>query len=306
VTKLYTTESNENAKAASTYGRRLLVGVIDYEGLNSFGKSYDEVSLTPPKWNYRLPFYAFVTNDSSRLARTSNTQQEIVYNENTDIIRCIVYAAFNDDEAINAANDIIIYTSPDGAIYTQFTYDTWNIRTINYATNWQKVNYVVNNIPTGTRYLKIAICKTDGSTTNPQIMRSEIYYNNSTGTDLIKSVDDYNDFSKMYSHTSGLSFATNNANNFSLVTADDNTHAIMDQQISYANSAHINYFAWVDGPKYNLPSVVDLFRSSINKGDMGYCVIVHLSGGESWYDRADRYVSYFKDSSYVKVLNGRP
>jgi hypothetical protein len=297
--------SFHNAHADSVYGSRPLVGVVDYEGLNNFGKVNDEISLTPPKWNYRLPFYASITNDNSRLARTANTRQEIVYKASNDISHCLIYAAFNDAEPVNATNDIRIYTSPNNTTYTPWTYLAGDVRTINYATNWQKVSYKADSLPAGTRYLKIAICKTNGSTANPQLMRSEIY-TNTAGPDLVRVVDDYNDYSAMYSHSNNLTFATDNPGNFALVTADDNTLEIMEQQIAYANDAHIDYFAWLDVPITVTPPIVENFRSSTKKGNLKYCIIVHYPGGETWNNRADRYVSYFQDSSYVKVLDGRP
>jgi hypothetical protein len=50
----------KKVKFIAAYGTRPLVGVINYGGTHCFNKLPDEISLTPPKWNYRLPFYAMV------------------------------------------------------------------------------------------------------------------------------------------------------------------------------------------------------------------------------------------------------
>jgi hypothetical protein len=293
-------------KASSVYGDRPLIGVIYYNGTHDVKKVPDELSLTPPHWGYRLPFYASVTNDNSRLVRTSNTQQEIVYKVDTGINKCILYTAYNDTESFDPTTDILVYKSSDGVNYTQYTYGDWDVRKINHAIDWQKVTYEITLNSEWDKYIKIVVCKTDGSVRNPQIMRLELFYKNTVGNDNNKLVDDFDDFSKIHSHSEGWTFATDNTNKFRLVTADDNTQAIMDQQIAYANSAHIDYITFIDDPKYYWPSNFALFRSSAKRGNLQYCVIVHGNTGEAWSDRVNRLVSYFGDSFYVKVLDGRP
>ena len=286
-----------------------MVGVVTWPVWQDFRDGISEqMSLTPPKYSYRLPFFADVRDDSSRLTRTSGTNQEIIYRLEGDVTRINVYSAFNDAETCNPSNDIAVAISSDGAVYTPLALE---FRIINYATNWQKVMQWIEIQTTGTRYVKILITKTDGTVSNPQIMRIEINYK-MVGTDHPhKSVfiDNMNDFSKMYSHSPDLSFAVDIPSHYRLVTGVGYSQANVDQQILYAKSAHIDYFAVVSA--YPLASVqvfTDLLRTSPYKNDVKYCLIImfYRNMGESWSARVARSVDNFRDSNYVKVLNGRP
>lgn len=176
-------EADRTAYAAgSVYGDRPLVGVINYSGLTGQNKTWDEASLTPPAYNERLPFYAVVEDDDSRVARTSNTTQEFVYHAASDITNFRVYAAFDDTKAYDLNEDIKIYSSSDGVTYTAAPsagLSGKSVQEIDGAVNWQKVNIQTAYEP-GVRYVKVVIAKTDDGPLNPQIMRVELYHRNAT------------------------------------------------------------------------------------------------------------------------------
>jgi len=286
-----------------------LVGVVSYPvwGARGGGGIWDEISLTPPKWSYRLPFFADVTNDSSRLTRTSNTKQEFVYHTDYDINHVVLFTAFNDVETCNPATDIEVSTSPDNITYTN---KTMTFRKISQTADWIKVTFFSSISTAGTRYIKIALSKTDGTASNPQIMRVDINYKVDSTDHPFKSVftDNLNDFTKIYSHSTDLILASDNPSQYRLVTGMEYSQEHVDRQIQYAVAHHIDYFALLNSfPTSCLQVFVDLLRSSSYKNDVKYCLIVFAPrGGETWTDKVTRCVEYFRDSNYVKVLNGRP
>lgn len=282
---------------------RPLVGVINYEGTRGLSRLPDEVSLTPPQWNHRLPFYSSITKDESRLVRSENTVQQITYRHD-NIVGLLLYAAYKDTEPMDITGDIKVHYSTNGKDFTQYVYNNSDTRKINQAVNWQKVSYQVL-LPQAVKFIKIEIAKQDGNADSVQLMYAEIYYTKLFKKNLYKIAEDFNDFTHMSGHSAGLSFAKDNGGNFTLVLADNNAQEKMDRQIAYAKSAHIDYFAYLDASS-NETSVADLFRSSKNRGGIGYCVIVHQTQNDNWAARIRKYVKYFKDSDYMKVLDNRP
>jgi len=290
-------------------GERPLVGVVSYPvwGARGGGGIWDEISLTPPKWSYRLPFFADVRNDSSRLVRTENTEQEIVYQLGYDVAYVTIFTAFNDAETCNPASDIQVSLSPDNATYTPLT---MTFRKIVQATDWQKVTLFAAISTAGARYVKIKISKTDGTASNPQIMRIDINYKTNSSDHPFKSVltDTLNNFSTMFSHSAGLAFSVDNPSQYRLVTGMEYSQEHVDRQILYAKTNHIDYFALLNSsPSSCLQVFVDLLRASAYKNDVKYCLIIFSPRtGETWTNKVARCVEYFHDSNYVNVLNGRP
>ncbi len=287
--------------------QRPLVGVVTYPVWQ--GNIWDEITLTPPKWSYRLPYFADVRDDSSRLVRTGNTEQEIVYHLDNDITNIVIYSAFNDAENCVPESDIALFISQDGAAYSP---QPLTFRKINYAVNWQKVILWTDVSTAAIRYVKIRIIKTNGTQSNPQIMRVDINYKAVATDNPFKSVliDNMNDFGKMDSHTPNLSFATDNPSLYRLVTGIGYSPENVNQQILYAKSAHIDYFAvlymYPNGPDC-LPLFIDAIRLSPYKNDIKYCLIAHMPRTNgTWTEKVAQYIEFFKDSNYVKVLDGRP
>ena len=95
------------------------------------------------------------------------------------------------------------------------------------------------------------------------------------------------------------------------VTINGNTQAIMDQEINYAANAGIDYWAFVTYPDaIGMSHGLHLYLSSPIKHRINFCL--NLQGGwvagtaENWDAQLTRYVRYFKDPAYQKVLGNRP
>jgi len=286
----------------------ILVGAINYDALKGGVEGQaDENSLSPPKWQHLLPFYAEIYNDTSRLVRTKATMQEVIYHiPDSDIMGFKIEAAFDSSDIWLAEWEIQIFTSSDNKKYDLF----W-ARINDIGQDWKKVDYWAYSlsewsgwIPTGTRYLKIKFNRVNNRVDSPQIMRVEINHGDQ-GKEMM--VDEMDDFSKMYSHSENLSFASNNPDKFNVVNANSYSQEVMEQELKYAKHAGIDYMAYLDCPTgYPLNWGADLFLNT--DVDINFCFIAHLRRPEleSWEDRISRYVQYFKEDRYQKVLDGRP
>ena len=320
-------------KTASTWGRPL-VGVIDYDAwLGDVQAATDIYSLTPEKWMHRLPYYAEVYNDTGRIAKNSEAPGGFVYHFDAPITGIMIFAAYDPDGAIDAENDIQIFFSPDNVNYTRYAAQTgtagddakkyWyrpqhmpQVTIIKGTeTGWTKVNYWAYNfackesaLSKGAEYVKIVLGK--AALFNPQIMRVEISYMGE-GSQTARFVDDLNNFDMMYSHDGNLVIKSDSPEDFRLVAGFSDTQQTVDEQIAYAKSANIDYFAILDFSMANLArQKIELIRASRYKNDIKYCVMMHLTHdkevSEPWEDRINRYIGYFRDDNYVKVCGGRP
>ena len=95
------------------------------------------------------------------------------------------------------------------------------------------------------------------------------------------------------------------------VVINGNSQAIMDQEINYAADAGIDYWAFCIYPEaFGMSRGLQLYRSSSIKSRINFAI--NLQGGwianetEDWDAQLTRYVGYFKDPSYQKVLGNRP
>lgn len=90
------------------------------------------------------------------------------------------------------------------------------------------------------------------------------------------------------------------------------TQAIMDQEIAYAHAAGLDFWAFVIYPEdYAMSLGLNLYLASQNKDKINFCI--NLQGGwesrggtAQWPEKVSRYVQYFKEPTYQKVLDGRP
>jgi hypothetical protein len=102
------------------------------------------------------------------------------------------------------------------------------------------------------------------------------------------------------------------------VVIHGNTQAIMDQEINYAANAGIDYWAFDIYSETSAPTSdfsgmshgLHLYLNSTNKSRIKF--VLDLQGGHlaqtsgPWSNQITRYVNYFKDPSYQKVLGNRP
>ncbi len=94
--------------------------------------------------------------------------------------------------------------------------------------------------------------------------------------------------------------------------ARGHTQEVVDQEIIYAHTAGLDYWAFVTYPEDNALSLgLKLYLSSEKNDLINFCL--NLQGGwesgggpESWPPKVERYVNYFKKPTYQTVLNGRP
>lgn len=95
------------------------------------------------------------------------------------------------------------------------------------------------------------------------------------------------------------------------VVMEGNSQAILDREINYAANAGIDYWAFDIYPDtLGMSNALHLYLRSTCKRRINFAL--NLQGGwisklaESWSAQVIRYVEYFKDPSYQKVLGNRP
>jgi hypothetical protein len=99
------------------------------------------------------------------------------------------------------------------------------------------------------------------------------------------------------------------------VTVRSDSQETMDKEITFAEDAHLDYWAFVyyqgntggrfDRYNYGLRR----YLTSTKRHGLNFCLILqagHLGPKEKWQKTVSQLVQYFKDPSYQKVLNGRP
>ena len=317
----------------SAWGRPL-IGVIDYDAwLGYLQAACDISSLTPEKWEHKLPYYAEVYNDTGRIAKNSAAPGGFVYHFDAPITGIMIYTAYDPNVTIDAENDIQIFFSPDNVNYTRYAAQAdasgedakkyWYMSQYmphvsivkDTGTGWIKANYWAYNylctepaLSKGARYIKIVFGK--AALFNPQIMRVEINYGEED-MQVARFVDDLNNFDMMYSHDDNLVIKSDSPEDFRLVAGFSDTQQAVDEQIAYAKSANIDYFAILDQAQAHMAKQkIGLIRSSRYKNDIKYCVMMYFyhkkETSEPWADRIKRYIDYFRDDNYVKVCGGRP
>ena len=89
------------------------------------------------------------------------------------------------------------------------------------------------------------------------------------------------------------------------VEARANTQEVMDQEITYASRAQLDYWAFLTyDPKSPMSIGMNLYLSSSIKSKVKFCVILHHVRQTT--EEVDRIVQYMKDKDYVQVLGNRP
>ena len=94
------------------------------------------------------------------------------------------------------------------------------------------------------------------------------------------------------------------------VVIDGNSQAIMDQEIRYAATAGLDYWAFVTYPdESGMSNGLHLYLSSPQKHRVKFCLNLQggwLSNPANWEKETNRLVRYFQDPSYQRVLGDRP
>ena len=95
------------------------------------------------------------------------------------------------------------------------------------------------------------------------------------------------------------------------VVINGNSPVVMDREINYAAAAGIDYWAFCTYPDDSgMSRGLHLYLNSPLKSRINFAL--NLQGGwisgkaEGWDAQVSRYVNYFKDASYQKVLGNRP
>ncbi len=94
------------------------------------------------------------------------------------------------------------------------------------------------------------------------------------------------------------------------VRIDGSPQAVMDQEIAFAESAWLDYWAFVLYPEdVALSHSLKSYLKSAARSKVNFCVILHNSFGvpeAQWPKERDRAVALLKEPGYQTVLNGRP
>lgn len=80
------------------------------------------------------------------------------------------------------------------------------------------------------------------------------------------------------------------------------TQAVMDQEIESATGA-LDYWAFLDYPETPMHEPLSLYLSSSKKNLINFCIILN---GREWWLHKQKYIDYFQEATYQKVLGGRP
>lgn len=96
------------------------------------------------------------------------------------------------------------------------------------------------------------------------------------------------------------------------VSGDENTQEIIDRQIILAKESGIDYWAFVSSPEKD-PDEMEVYAlrrylASEHKSGLGFCAILHkyVPSEESWRERVEQLISWFKEPTYVRVMGDRP
>ncbi|WP_168119563.1 endo-1,4-beta-xylanase [Paenibacillus sp. HB172176] len=145
---------------------------IGYEAHGLFADKWNDFSLVDDKsggWEISTSYPQYRDNDPSRVSRTSQTEQYIVYHvDHMKSLAMRLYYTY-------AGNDVKLYGGSTGeGDYTELTVQKSS--PANTGNNWNKVDYTVDNLPSGTNYVKIVVPANGYQDYTPQLGDIEITY----------------------------------------------------------------------------------------------------------------------------------
>lgn len=95
-----------------------------------------------------------------------------------------------------------------------------------------------------------------------------------------------------------------------LVEVRGDTQAIVDQEIAYASSAGLDYWAFCYYPDSTLMNYgLELYLTSEHKKNINFCLLLqsgHLAAEKDWAEMVESLVGYMKQPTYQKVMGDRP
>jgi len=169
--------------------------------------------------------------DASRLARSANSEQYVVYktpSATRDMTGFTATAWYWPDEAIA---DFAFYVSPDNIAYTPYI----PAKTITNGTGtlWNKVVYKGVGLPEGTKFIKMVFKQNTANYWNPQLGKVEI----SSAPVSVTVVDEMNDWSESHSHSAELVLDSGNPPAFDGDTSRLARSANSEQYIVYGTAS---------------------------------------------------------------------
>ncbi|QGQ95121.1 hypothetical protein EHS13_09595 [Paenibacillus psychroresistens] len=176
--------------------------------------------------------------DTSRLARTTNTSEAIIYKAalGMDLNHFAVDTWFWPSEP---TIDFQFYTSPDNTTYSLFM--PLKSAIAGASGIWNEVSYS-GSLPIGTQYLKIVYMNTTANAFNPQIGKAVI-------SSQIPIVDNLNDYSLSYAHSANLYFDGSNPANLGgdtsrLARTTNSSESIVFQSLSGTDMTTFSTDTW--------------------------------------------------------------
>ncbi|MFC3801186.1 polysaccharide lyase family 8 super-sandwich domain-containing protein [Cohnella sp. GCM10012308] len=166
--------------------------------------------------------------DTSRLSRTANTNEFVVYKAftNKKMEKFAIDTWYFPGES---TTDFEFYTSPDNVTYTQLTPHRVSVPGVSLS--WNKVSYSSDALPAGTLYLKIVYKQNTSNVWNPQMGKVEI--TSISGPDAIPPVN-------VALNKTGITSNANAQNRTRLTDGDKNAANFVDMFTNTVNWIQID------------------------------------------------------------------
>jgi cellulase (glycosyl hydrolase family 5) len=236
--------------------------------------------------------------DVSRLMRPASgaLAQSFVYHKPDHTITSFWLVAFHwPGESVN---HLTFQTSPDGTTWT-----AWTPKIDSFGGNWLKYMYGNDGshpIPSGTKYIKVLFPTGSTQYWNPQVSGTSVAY----AAEPI--IDDMNDWTKVYSHTSNLDFDTSSPSyvegDTSRLTRTSTATSYPRERIVYklsdARSLKATAYFW-DGKGLEM-----LFEGSpdgVTWNPFSPVITISQPSGTNWQKRVYESSSLPSGTNYIRI-----